>query len=143
MVVISIYIESRLFAGWVGVGATIPSPLVKLLEWLPRPERESRTPECKKILWKGCTLSSLCVSLTRTPVCTHSYVEPWLLAQKLYVYQGRNQSPEDPCHTEVVERRLQPMESVCLGLEKGGEEEEALWASLARQGQNHSRKQTA
>lgn len=126
-----------------GSFATIPSPLSEAAGMAPQTERESRTPECEKILWKGCTLSSLCVSLTRTPVCTHSYVEPWLLAQKLYVYQGRNQSPEDPCHTEVAERRLQPMESVCLGLEKGGEEEEALWASLARQGQNHSRKQTA
>ena len=55
-----------------------------MLKLLPRSEKDSRTPEWKKTLQKGCTLS-FSLSHTHTPVCTHVYVE-----LQLYLYQGRD-----------------------------------------------------
>lgn len=96
--------------GRCGLQQSPPQP-VKMLKLLPD-LKYSRTLEWKGLCRRVALSLSLSLSHTFTHLCTHYYIE-----LQLYLYQGKSTQAQGQCGS-VVEMRLQPTETIGLGLER-------------------------
>lgn len=80
-------------------------------------------------------LYSFSVSFSHSHMNAHLCRSPGAGIETIIISGQELHSHKDQCCcSETMERRLQPTETIGLGLEKGGKEDAVLWAEQAKQG---------